>query len=183
MESPIRVKGISLENLSDCDKCDGTFLVDSELVLSVENDIVSYGVVPIDPYKKRYVADKNRDLSAYIGNPRGNVYLAYVGEQVVGQMIIYINWNGFCLIEDLEVDVNWRRQGVGTALIQQAILWTRKNKLPGIMLETQNNNVPACVLYEKNGFVLGGYDKNLYKAIDPQTREIALFWYLFIMEE
>ena len=50
--------------------------------------------------------------------------------------------------------------------------------LPGIMLETQNNNVAACRFYESCGFHLGGFDRELYRGITPDTDETALFWYL-----
>ena len=46
------------------------------------------------------------------------------------------------------------------------------------MLETQDNNVPACRLYERCGFQLRGFDTHLYKGHDPATGEIALYWYL-----
>jgi ribosomal protein S18 acetylase RimI-like enzyme len=46
------------------------------------------------------------------------------------------------------------------------------------MLETQNNNLPACRFYEHCGFTLSGFDRNLYKGINKDTEEIALYWYL-----
>jgi hypothetical protein len=46
------------------------------------------------------------------------------------------------------------------------------------MLETQDDNVPACTLYQSCGFVLDGFDRNVYKAINPNTKETALYWYL-----
>ncbi|MBP1701359.1 MAG: acetyltransferase [Chloroflexi bacterium] len=58
------------------------------------------------------------------------------------------------------------------------IRWAKARGFPGIMLETQNNNVAACRLYERTGMQLGGFDKYLYKGITPDTEEIALYWYL-----
>jgi len=46
------------------------------------------------------------------------------------------------------------------------------------VLETQNNNLAACRLYESYGFVVGGVDYLRYRAIDPATEEAAIFWYL-----
>jgi streptothricin acetyltransferase len=51
------------------------------------------------------------------------------------------------------------------------------------MLETQNNNVGACKLYEACGFTLGGFDRYLYRGEMPDTREIALFWYLMLAND
>jgi ribosomal protein S18 acetylase RimI-like enzyme len=45
------------------------------------------------------------------------------------------------------------------------------------MLETQNNNLGACRLYERCGYVVGGIDHLRYRGIDPNTAEVALFWY------
>jgi streptothricin acetyltransferase len=62
--------------------------------------------------------------------------------------------------------------------VAQAVAWARGRGLTGIMLETQNINVAACRLYERCGFVLGGFDACLYRGVMLGTREIALFWYL-----
>ncbi|MCY1188690.1 hypothetical protein D3C81_1499100 [compost metagenome] len=59
-----------------------------------------------------------------------------------------------------------------------ACFWARKKQLPGVMLETQNNNLGACRLYQDYGFELGGIDRLRYRGIDPETAEVALFWYL-----
>jgi streptothricin acetyltransferase len=63
-------------------------------------------------------------------------------------------------------------------LIDQAIAWTNHRRLPGLMIETQTNNVAACALYERCGFTLRGYDAWLYRALNPDSTEAALFWYL-----
>ena len=56
--------------------------------------------------------------------------------------------------------------------------WARTQQLAGVMLETQNNNVAACRLYESGGFQLVGFDRCLYRGLHPGTDEIALYWYL-----
>ena len=62
--------------------------------------------------------------------------------------------------------------------MQKAVEWAKVKRLPGIMLETQNNNVTACRFYENFGFKLRGFDTYLYKGLTPATDEIALYWYL-----
>ena len=44
--------------------------------------------------------------------------------------------------------------------------------MPGIMLETQNNNVAACKFYEKCGFVIGGFDFLGYKGWIRQVMKL-----------
>jgi streptothricin acetyltransferase len=58
-----------------------------------------------------------------------------------------------------------------------AINWAREAKKRGIMLETQDVNVPACLFYQQYGFTLGGVDRMLYRGTDNSS-ETALFWYL-----
>lgn len=55
--------------------------------------------------------------------------------------------------------------------------WAQDNRMLGIMLETQNNNVGACKFYERYGFSIGGFDKYLYKGFKQLSDEIAIYWY------
>jgi ribosomal protein S18 acetylase RimI-like enzyme len=87
-------------------------------------------------------------------------------------------WNRFAYVEDLVVNPEYRGEGIGRMLLEQGIQWARENGFPGVMLETQDDNVPACTLYQSRGFVLSGFDRNIYKAINPDTKETALYWYL-----
>jgi ribosomal protein S18 acetylase RimI-like enzyme len=103
--------------------------------------------------------------------------MAYLDDQPVGHLVVSTNWNGFAHIDELAVHAPARRHGVAKALLDVAQFWSRKKKLPGIMLETQNNNLGACRLYERCGYVIGGIDHLRYRGIDPNTAEVALFWY------
>ena len=87
------------------------------------------------------------------------------------------NWNHYAYIEDITVDKKYRTLGVGKRLVDQAKKWAKKDNMPGIMLETQNNNVAACKFYEKCGFVIGGFDFLVYKGLDKTNDEVAMYWY------
>jgi ribosomal protein S18 acetylase RimI-like enzyme len=87
-------------------------------------------------------------------------------------------WNAYAYIEDLVGDVRHRRRGVGRALLERAVQWAQGHAFPGVMLESQHNNPAACRLYARCGFTLGGFDRLLYRGLDPDTHEIALYWYL-----
>ncbi|MFH1005938.1 MAG: GNAT family N-acetyltransferase [Candidatus Latescibacterota bacterium] len=171
------IKELSEIEVADVGKCDGVFIVDSRLVVDVENNEVRYEIVGVPCFKKRYGED-DVDYATYVDSPDKTVFLAYVNGQVAGQIILRRNWNRYACIEDIAVDVGFRRTGIGTALIAQATRWARERNLPGIMLETQDNNVGACRFYECCGFKLRGFDTQLYRGIDSGTDEIALYWYL-----
>ena len=172
----ITIEEYSAQNHRDLNRCDASFTVDAKLVLHGRDDSLSYTVVSIPPYTKHYPPQDEH--TTYLAQRDKGIFLAYVDGQLAGQIVIFKNWNGYAYVDDLAVDSAKRRCGVGRALMQQAITWAKARQLPGIMLETQNVNVAACRFYEQCGFVLGGFDRFLYRGLDPKTEEIALYWYL-----
>jgi ribosomal protein S18 acetylase RimI-like enzyme len=171
------IREINDETLQHANQCDSSFTIDSKLVLSSENNKITYTVVELPPYGKQYQSDEV-ECSEYVSNPQKTIFLAYVENEPAGQIRLKKYWNGYAYIDDFAVDARHRRQGIGRALMQRAIEWARDKGFPGMMLETQNNNLAACRLYESCGFELGGFDVYLYKGLNRATDEIALYWYL-----
>ena len=174
---PISIEEISAHNRHDLHRCDNTFTVDAKLVLRVEDDVPHLTVVSVPPYTKQYPRGDTGAQNDLAQLDKG-IYFAYVDGKLAGQIVLFKNWNGYAYLDDIAVDRAFRRQGIGRALIDQAVAWAKARRLPGIMLETQNINVAACRLYERCGFVLVGYDRFLYRGLDPASEEIALYWYL-----
>jgi ribosomal protein S18 acetylase RimI-like enzyme len=173
----ILIEVVNKTNFQDVGNYDGEFVIESELILRAENNQIWYSVVDRPSAKKRYDT-KDIDYATYINHPEKAVFLAYADGKAAGQIILQKHWNNFAYIYDIVVDENFRRLGIGRALIAEARRWAEENGLPGIMLETQTNNVPACHFYESCGFKLGGFDKYLYSGQDTNTDEVAMFWYL-----
>lgn len=176
MKMEVIIKELDATNIQQVNQCDNAFLADAVLHLSIEDDKIRYTVIPVPSYEKRYPSEEV-DTTAYLGRPDRTIFFAYIDGQPAGQIILRKYWNNYAYIDDIVVDVKFRRCGVGKALLSQAVQWTKSKNLPGIMLETQNNNVGACKFYERFGFQLGGFDRMLYKGINPGTDEIALYWY------
>jgi ribosomal protein S18 acetylase RimI-like enzyme len=167
---------ISADNIGDVNKTDTTHEINSKIVPFIENGNFSYIIEEIDPpYHKTYEED-NIDYTEYIDNPDKIVFLAYADGVPAGQIVLRRNWNHFAYIEDIRVSSEFRGRGTGVALLKKAEEWAKKGEMPGIMLETQDVNVPACRLYEKFGFIIGGVDKKLYGGT-KYAHETALFWY------
>jgi streptothricin acetyltransferase len=173
----ITIREMDEQTLPNVDQCDNTFIVNSQLVLSAENGKISYTVVPISPREKSYPPEQ-KDYRSYLNDPEKVIFFAYADGELAGQVRILKWWNACAYIDDIAVEPRFRKHGVGRALIERSVEWARAKGFPGVMLETQNINVFACHLYESYGFELGGFDRNVYKALTPSTDEIALYWYL-----
>ncbi|NJC96761.1 MAG: N-acetyltransferase [Anaerolineales bacterium] len=157
-------------------------MVVSRLALGMENEKLIYTIVPVElPYEREYAVE---DTDYGFENANVTVFFAeIVGAQhavplLAGRIKMMRWWNRFGYVEDIVVNPEYRWRGIGRKLLERGIQWARENGYPGVMLETQDNNVPACRLYESCGFVLGGFDRDVYKAINPNTKETALYWYL-----
>jgi streptothricin acetyltransferase len=149
---------------------DSSFVVENELRLRFADGKLAYDVVSTLPYEKSYPRPKF-DLHD------ATRFVAFHGERPVGTIELSKHWNGFTYLHHIVVLREFRRTGLASALLRQAMAWSQSQGFPGIMLETQNNNVAACKLYERTGFQLSGFDADLYRAQDPLTSEVALFWY------
>ncbi|RPI78259.1 MAG: GNAT family N-acetyltransferase [Chloroflexi bacterium] len=173
----IEIREINQSTLQNVNQVDGSFLVDSRLILTAVDGHIQYTIEPVPSYTKTYDIEP-LDYQTFIDNPNKTILFAYADDEVAGQIILRVNWNKFAYVEDIAVDLSFRRLGVGGLLMSRAIDWAREKNLPGIMLETQDINVPACRFYERCGFVMAGFDRLLYKATLPGSEEIALYWYL-----
>jgi streptothricin acetyltransferase len=173
------IKELDKNIVKDLHQIDEEFIIDARLVLKLEDNRLTYKVINIPPYTKRYPPD-DYDYTTYVNNPEKTAFLAYADGRVVGQLILHHHWNAFAWVEGIGVDKNYRRLGIGRALVKRGLEWAAKRKLLGIMVETQDNNVKACRFYESCAFILKGFDTGLYRASEQCRDEIALFWYLVV---
>lgn len=149
--------------------------VTSRLVLAIENEKLTYTIVPVEPYERDVHAE---DTEYGFDDSGPTIFFAEAEGKLAGRIKMLKWWNRFAYVEDLVVNPEYRGMRIGRALLERGIQWAREHGFPGVMLETQDDNVPACMLYQSCGFVLCGFDRNVYKAINPNTKETALYWYL-----
>ncbi len=152
-----------------------TFTVKSRLALAIENEKLTFSIAPVPPYERELPAvDAEYGFESKVPPV---VFLAEAEAKPAGRIRMLTWWNQFAYVEDLAVNPPFRGAGVGRRLLEHGIAWARENRFPGVMLETQDDNVPACLLYQSCGFELCGFDRNVYKAIKTNP-ETALYWYL-----
>jgi ribosomal protein S18 acetylase RimI-like enzyme len=152
------------------------FIVKSRIVLEMKDEKLSYSVAGVEPYERDIPA---QDIEyGFDATPEPIVFFAEANEKIAGRIRMVTWWNQFAYVDDLAVNPEFRGKGIGRKLLEHGIQWARENDFPGVMLETQDDNVPACTLYQSCGFVLSGFDRNVYKAIKPDKEEAALYWYL-----
>ena len=178
----IEIKRLDSENKHFYDTFQKLFLIESKLVLDFTQEGFRYTYEKVAPFEKQYDSDVI-EISDYIGNPDKIIFLAFIEDKPVGHIRLRRNWNKYGYVEDIVVDRSYRGIGIGGELIKAAKRWITQSGLPGLMLETQDNNISGCKLYEKEEFSLGGYDKFLYRGADPNTDEVALFWYWIAPKE
>jgi len=173
----ITLRQMDSHSIHQVDQFNRNSIVSSKLMLHIQDNKISYSIVPVEPYEKILNVDAE-DYTTFIDNPAKVIFFADVDEKPVGQIKMVPWWNKFAYIEELVVDTGFRGKGVGSALLTHAIEWAKEQHFPGVTLETQDNNVPACMLYEKCGFVLSGFDLYAYRNFPETKDEIALYWYL-----
>ena len=88
----------------------------------------------------------------------------------------YTAWNRRVAVWHLYVAPPFRRQGVGTRLLEEIDRFARSVQARCLWLETQNVNYPAIQFYRHSGFRFCGFDESLYDPQSQMSEEIALFF-------
>lgn len=73
---------------------------------------------------------------------------------------------------DLRVAPESRGQGVGAALFVAARSWAHEKGFAGLLVETQDTNVPACRFYLKMGCRVISYEPAVYESLPDEARLI-----------
>ena len=112
-------------------------------------------------YKKPSNIQKHKAfLKERIENNEATIYIAFDEnnpEKAVGFVLNYVAFSSFevnkiIILNDIYVDSNARKQGVGEKLIQQTIAQSKEIGASLIRLRTARNNAVAHGLYHKMGF-------------------------------
>ena len=83
-----------------------------------------------------------------------------------------------CVLWDIRVADNYKHQGIGQRLMDIGIEDARTAGYRQMIIECQNNNVPACHFYRKQGALLSKVDLYAYDSEDDCKNEIQFVWTL-----
>ncbi len=102
----------------------------------------------------------------------GAFLVAEKGSKVRGYLLLRFEpERSAAWIAELGVDAPFRRQKIGTALLNAAYVQARTHGLRHLSIETQTKNYPAICFCQRNGLVFCGYN-DLYFA----NGDVALFF-------
>jgi len=122
------------------------------------------------PIEKRF---QDKLLEDYLEKP--TLFGAYIKEKLVGYLEVnHEKWNNRMRITNILVFDKYRREGIGTALMEKAIETSRNHGCRAIVLETQSCNYPAISFYKKMGFRIIGFDLEAYSNEDVEKLEYRL---------
>ncbi|MBQ7768435.1 MAG: ribosomal protein S18-alanine N-acetyltransferase [Oscillospiraceae bacterium] len=97
-----------------------------------------------DPWSENSIASEvENPLSYWLVAEVDGVVAGYVGSQTVLDAADMMN---------LAVSPDYRRQGIGQALVNALVEHLRQNKVIALLLEVRVSNAPAITLYERMGF-------------------------------
>lgn len=107
-----------------------------------------------------------------------NIYLvSLLGKEIAGYCGIWISYEVADLC-NIAVVPEYRRQGIGEKLLQEAIYCTKGRKAERILLEVRESNQGAMFLYQKIGFEKIGVRRGYYSA----PREDAILMQLSLSQ-
>ena len=104
-------------------------------------------------------------LKSELQNPNSQYIIAKLNNEIVGFGGIWKAVDDIH-ITDIVVKKIFRRQKIGSILLEQLISLTKQQNITSITLEVNSNNIPAQKLYEKFGFKRVGLRKKYYNNTD-----------------
>jgi ribosomal protein S18 acetylase RimI-like enzyme len=114
-------------------------------------------------------------------------FMAFDGEKPIGAATIVSRTKGMNMLSnrddlavlwDIRVDDAYKQQKVGQTLFDMAANWCRSQGFVQMKIESQNNNVPACKFYHKQGATLSVIDEYAYYNEPEYRHETQFIWLL-----
>lgn len=148
--------------------------------------------VQVQPYVKDLsIYERASEYEKQFDIANWRFYMAFDGEKPVGAMTVAGTTDGLnmlygrkdaCVLWDIRVADTYKHKGIGQKLLDMGVAGAKRDGYRQMIIECQNNNVPACKFYLKQGAVLSKVDMYAY-YLEPEIRdEIQFVWYLDIKQ-
>ena len=117
-------------------------------VATIENDCFSH------PWSRRRLeSELQNETSRFLVAVEDGRVIGYIGMSAVIDEGYLFN---------VAVDRQYRKKGVGSALVRELVTFCQKRNYAFLTLEVRESNAPAISLYSRFGFVRVGERKNYY---------------------
>lgn len=186
----IEYREINKSDLGIYDEVKQIVLVKSEYVLEKINEGLG-GVIlkefPVKEYIKDFGSDRAIKLKDRFDLSNWAFYMAFHNSKPVGAVTIASKTKDVYMLEgredlsvlwDIRVAEGYKHQGIGKKLFDIAVQWSKDKGFKQLKIECQNNNVPACNFYHKQGAVLSRMDEYAYYKDEELKDEVQFIWYL-----
>jgi len=143
--------------------------------------------MPLEPYIKDFCATETVEDWRQWDLSNWAFFIAFDGQKPIGAATVAsktkeINMldrrDNLAVLWDIRVDEAYKGQGVGQKLFDMAADWSRVQGLVQMKIECQNNNVPACKFYHKQGAVLSAINEYAYYNEPKYRHEAQFIWCL-----
>lgn len=144
---------------------------------------------PVEPYMRDFRTGGDESVTRWGKWDLSNwaFFIAFHDERPIGGATVAsrtkeINMlsgrDDLAVLWDIRVDDAYKHQGIGQALFDMAVNWSRSQGLRQMKIECQNNNVPAVKFYHKQGAVLSVVDEYAYYNEPEYRHEAQFIWFL-----
>jgi len=116
------------------------------------------------------------DFPYDVANDDAMFYGAYDGDMCIGVAVYRKDMFRYLYLDDLKVNREYRRKGIGALLIKAGLEVARQMKLNGVYTIGQDNNLSACLFYLKQGFEIGGFDNRAYRGTVQEDKADIYFY-------
>ena len=108
-----------------------------------------------DPWSQKSLRDTLREERSF-----------FAVAEMAGKVVGYINTT--YILDEMELNrictlPDYRRQGIGVALLQAAFAFAKEKHIQSFFLEVRASNLPAQTLYRSAGFTQVGLRKKFYQ--------------------
>lgn len=167
---------IDKEHSSDINLKNEPFSIYGRVIPTYSDEQWSYSIqlFPENEITEMCFPDENYD---YDELENDHVFIgAYDGDKCIGLAVLSEGFFKYMYLDDLKVSREYRKQGVGKALMEKAIKVAHERNYNGIYTIGQDNNVSAFKFYLSAGFEIGGFDNRVYRGTSQEDKADIIFY-------